>query len=81
MLNLLTTSDMISNEEMEEIVQEKSNFQVEKFQSSEARNNAVKMLNLCKKNDAGKVRIPHPKLANTWLMVTRKKAEKMSNAR
>lgn len=40
---------MISNEEMEEIVQEKSNFQVEKFQSSEARNNAVKMLNLCKK--------------------------------
>lgn len=49
MLNLLTTSDMISNEEMEEIVREKSNFQVEKFQSSEARNNAVKMLNFCKK--------------------------------
>ena len=78
MQNLLTISDMIGDEEMEEIVQEKSNLQVEKFQTNEARKKAQELVNICRKRDAGKVTIPHPKLKNTWLLVRPEKAEKMS---
>lgn len=51
------------------------------FSSKAARGNALKMLKLVKKRDKGKVRVPHPTLPKTWLLVSPEKAKRMTNAK
>ena len=38
---------------------------------------AKELLNECKKRDAGKVRVKHPKLPNTWVFMQLEKAQEM----
>ena len=38
---------------------------------------AIELLKQCKERDKELVRIPHPTLPKTWLMVTKEKAKKL----
>ena len=50
------------------------------FHSRESRRYAQDAVKKCKERDKGKVQIPHPKLPNTWLLVSPEKAKKMLKA-
>ena len=38
---------------------------------------ANKVLEKCKKKDEGKIKVPHPKLPNTWVYMSPEKAKKL----
>lgn len=43
----------------------------------EYKKKANKVLEKCKKRDEGKIKVPHPKLPNTWVFMDPEKARKM----